>query len=383
MSRRDAQTVPLRLATLGTLLLLVAFVAGCEVGDEPTVPDKAASPPAGCQADTPKVPAPEAIAIYVGDDDDDGDDEEVDQGGVGDTLSAADATTAATTSTVFPDECNDLPRLIDSLRGGDDADDTAFKPSQPERWATLRDAAWADTPAVHPAAYGDGRRCDIDRVSAAELTPEAFREAYLEQRPVILVNATNWTTFAAMTAKRVLLYCFGDFDVTLSTANKNSYQKTETTFRHYVRALMEPQSLSASGVGTKYFFGDNRHGEWQALFSHYIQPSSYIWSKHASLSFGVGGSGSGVPFHTHGHVFAEVFHGAKRWFLQRPGPEPRFDPDESSLRWTTYVRPTFSAAEEADILDCVCRPGDLLYIPSFWHHSTLNLGDTVFMSTFV
>jgi hypothetical protein len=35
-------------------------------------------------------------------------------------------------------------------------------------------------------------------------------------------------------------------------------------------------------------------------------------TEKGSLSFGMGGDGSGVPFHRHGHVFAEVLHGHKR-----------------------------------------------------------------------
>ncbi len=46
-----------------------------------------------------------------------------------------------------------------------------------------------------------------------------------------------------------------------------------------------------------------------------------------ALSFGLGGSGSGVPFHTHGPVFAEVSHGQKVSF-SLPFPHPRtFDRD--------------------------------------------------------
>jgi hypothetical protein len=281
----------------------------------------------------------------------------------------------AESPSVLPAECNDLSALFAAMSSG------SFSALLPERWAAVSTARWEATAPVHAAAAGSGQ-CTIDRVAAADVTPERFKAEYLERRPVILTSATSWTEFAAMTQKHVMLYCFGDFSITLSTANKNSYNKYESSFRYYARTMIGPQPLDASGKGTKYFFGDNRHAEWSALFQHYRQPLQYIWS-YASLSFGVGGSGSGVPFHTHGHVFAEVLHGRKRWFLQAPGPEPRFDPDESSLRWAVNVLPSLDAKDQAAILDCVCDPGDMIYIPSFWHHATLNLGETVFMSTFV
>ena len=42
------------------------------------------------------------------------------------------------------------------------------------------------------------------------------------------------------------------------------------------------------------------------------------YNKKVAYSFGLGANGSGVPFHVHGAVFAELNHGAKRWFLYPP-----------------------------------------------------------------
>jgi hypothetical protein len=81
----------------------------------------------------------------------------------------------------------------------------------------------------------------------------------------------------------------------------------------------------------------------------------------AYLSFGAfhrnsianteGASGSGVPFHTHGAVFAEVLYGRKRWFLVEPKAKPTYNPDETSLRWLTSVQPSLSK-DHAKIFDC-------------------------------
>lgn len=327
---------------MSAALLLAALLLALTVADSVRA----------CEADDPAVEAPEEFAVE-------------------DTAEDADASGAA-----FPAECRDMPALVRALQS------QTFKPSMPVRWNRYAAMRWEATAPVVPEAEGEPGRCDIEKVHGDDVSSVDFKQRYLERKPVIIVNATDITEFQVMTSKSVILYCYADFDVTLSTANKNSYAKTEASFRFYVEAMMKPTTLDASGVGSKYFFGDNRHAEWDALFKHYRRPQQYIWS-HTSLSFGSGGSGSGVPFHTHGHVFAEVFHGRKRWFLQEPGPEPRFDPDESSLRWATVVAPTIPAEDRAKILECVCGPGELLYIPSHWHHSTLNLGESVFMSAFV
>jgi hypothetical protein len=69
------------------------------------------------------------------------------------------------------------------------------------------------------------------------------------------------------------------------------------------------------------------------LLSEYIRPPLEDSERKGSLSFGIAGSGSGVPLHRHGHVFAEVLYGRKRWFLFAPDEEPEFDPDASTLQW--------------------------------------------------
>lgn len=104
-------------------------------------------------------------------------------------------------------------------------------------------------------------------------------------------------------------------------------------------------------------------------------------------------------------------HGAKRWLLYsdtavapalserlaraaprvRDGSElPRswpvmrdgvFAPNATSASWVREELPRL--ADEEQPLQCVIRPGDLLYFPKGWWHATLNIGNTVFMSTFL
>jgi hypothetical protein len=62
---------------------------------------------------------------------------------------------------------------------------------------------------------------------------------------------------------------------------------------------MSPQHIEQTGKGTKYHFGDNKYEEFEPLFKHYKLPA-YSAGKFVSLSWGLAGSGTGVPFHTHG-----------------------------------------------------------------------------------
>lgn len=123
--------------------------------------------------------------------------------------------------------------------------------------------------------------------------------------------------------------------------------------------------------------------EWTNFTDHYQRPP-YAYDREPFFSFGLGGSGSGVPFHTHGAVFAEVLHGRKRWFVAQPGRRPMFSPDETSLRWlhAANQRGGVSVAHP-EVRECTLGPGEALYLGTQWWHSTLNIGQTVFISTFI
>ena len=175
-------------------------------------------------------------------------------------------------------------------------------------------------------------RCNIERWSGP-ITDDEFRTKFHEKKPVILVGLTDNSDFAARSTRpfllrhvgvitlnftrldlRCSLCCFPKFpdkEIVLSTANTHSYDKFTSTLRAYITDLMRPQQLNASADSTLYHFGDNKFGDWANFFERYVLPPLLESELRGALSFGLGGSGSGVPFHTHGAVFAEVLHGKK------------------------------------------------------------------------
>eukprot|EP00049_Salpingoeca_infusionum_P009892 m.168183 g.168183 ORF g.168183 m.168183 type:complete len:157 (-) comp14471_c0_seq9:74-544(-) len=154
-------------------------------------------------------------------------------------------------------------------------------------------------------------------------------------------------------------------------------------FTEYVEMMMKPRVMEDGGNTSWYYFGNNDYiTSWTNFTEHYNRvPIEY--EREPFFSFGIGGSGSGVPFHTHGAVFAEVLHGQKRWFLTHPDHKPIFNPDETSYRWLLNVLPELPYLSKQQIWDCTLSPNEVLWIDAQWWHSTLNLGDTVFISTFL
>ncbi|NXT26159.1 JMJD8 protein, partial [Syrrhaptes paradoxus] len=251
-------------------------------------------------------------------------------------------------------------------------------------------------------------RCTVERADAS-LTYSLFLQRFAFSRPVILRGVTDNSAFRALCTRDKLLAAFGARSVRLSTANTYSYRKVDVPFQEYVEHLLEPQDLARLGSGgcpppslhsqhppvltilivpilpptpdTLYFFGDNNFTEWGPLFQHYVPPPFRIPGTSPAYSFGIAGSGSGVPFHWHGPGFSEVIFGRKRWFLYPPDKTPDFHPNETTLAWLHRTYPALPPAQRP--LECTLRPGEVLYFPDRWWHATLNLDTSVFISTFL
>ena len=128
-------------------------------------------------------------------------------------------------------------------------------------------------------------------------------------RPVIFVRNSNdnYNFYSSCTRER-LLEDYGEHEIILSSANSYSYSKTRVTLRHYIENMMsKPQDLKVDGANTFYHFGDNDYESFKPLFDMYEIP----FERPGTISWGLAAGSTGVPFHTHGPVFAEVIYGRK------------------------------------------------------------------------
>lgn len=93
-----------------------------------------------------------------------------------------------------------------------------------------------------------------------------------------------------------------------------------------------------------------------------------------------------------------MIHGSKRWFIYPPGHNPpkdidnRFPPTLSAWEWfqnyyplLKYLQKPFGPVSHHDYtmdsgfkpLECIQRPGDIMFLPDLWSHMTLNIGETI------
>ena len=106
--------------------------------------------------------------------------------------------------------------------------------------------------------------------------------------------------------------------------------------------------------------------------------------KDITVSFGIGGIGSGVPFHIHGGGLSETIFGRKLWFLFPIGKNMShvWNPNRTTLFWFGNEYENYKQIND-DLFECVIQPNDVLYFPSNWYHATLNIDQTVFVSAFI
>ncbi|TKR79922.1 hypothetical protein L596_014072 [Steinernema carpocapsae] len=222
--------------------------------------------------------------------------------------------------------------------------------------------------------------CTVKRVDGRQLSGGEFLDRFAYKEPVIIYNVDN-SGFQQKCRKEEMLREWSNKPVVLNSANTYSYRRVESTFGHYVEDLLRPQDLSTLGNETLYLFGDIDQELWKPLLAAYKQPAWTLPRHEPALSFGIAGAGTGVPFHFHGPGFAEVIYGSKRWFLQPYEDRPAFNPDKSTLDWYINDYPNLEEAKKP--LECLMKPGELIYFPDKWWHATLNTETSIFISTFL
>jgi hypothetical protein len=166
--------------------------------------------------------------------------------------------------------------------------------------------------------------------------------------------------------------------VLLSSANSYSQGRRESSLGEYIEGL-RTQELDTPANASWYLFGDTRGGRWDELEQLYALPGDSA-RDDPMLSIGIGGKYSGVSFHTHGPAWGETVIGRKVWFFAPPDERPSFHPNESMLAWTErFLR----AETTSSVRVCTVPERSVIYVPSRWWHSTLNLDDyNAFVSTF-
>ena len=101
-----------------------------------------------------------------------------------------------------------------------------------------------------------------------------------------------------------------------------------------------------------------------------------------------GGPWSGNPFHMHSNGLNMVVTGRKRWYFVTPRAAmwtrrhiQEYTGENKGRPWRDFaaLQADVSAADEADqLMECVQRPGDVIYIAGGWGHLSMFIEDNTF-----
>ncbi|CAM9135173.1 unnamed protein product, partial [Ectocarpus fasciculatus] len=201
--------------------------------------------------------------------------------------------------------------------------------------------------------------------------------------PVIFVRGEDVNrALADFVAMEAILGEYGSTVVELRSSNSYSSGVYRMTMSEYIASLQTAAPGDGLANETYYLFGGNSGALWDKIDDIYVLPGCEYCAEAGAVIPGLGGRSSGVSFHFHGPGFSEVVTGAKRWFLYPPSSAsstrlaPGFHPDMSVAQWVNEVYPSLQNGERP--LECVIRPGEVLFFPDRWMHATLNVEDYVF-----
>ena len=239
--------------------------------------------------------------------------------------------------------------------------------------------------------------CDVfPRRSASEIThADQLRQL---ASPVLLDGAAlrranfTWSpeSFdAAFGSDRVTLrdsFLFSHFGSTVGTRAGWSANWTRTAdVRSFVKSWRSSAAearLERPAMVFQDYALDRLHPylslpNWLSELGRQRRPDDFRFSHWPVLS--LGGTGSGVSFHSHWEAWVMQLVGAKLWLLY----PPHLVPDEPSYSRLILAPPhdwLHAVAElppSARPLTCLQRAGELLWLPDFWMHATHNVGDSV------
>lgn len=111
----------------------------------------------------------------------------------------------------------------------------------------------------------------------------------------------------------------------------------------------------------------------EALPKHIIEHPNNSGGMNG-IHFFLGAKGSGAPFHIHADALNAAVSGLKKWFVYTPART--IYSRKTIKRWAEEDYPELKEQERP--LECIQKPGDVVYVPLDWGHAVLNMEEDTF-----
>lgn len=238
----------------------------------------------------------------------------------------------------------------------------------------------------------------VPRVHVDSISNSEFIERYEKgSRPVIITGVTEqWAGFKEWQPKR-LIKKFGNS--LFKIGESDSGRKLKVTLREYMEYMIYGRDDSPL-----YLFESSLEDHPQAkdMLKEYKPPKFFNKNLFAALEedempphrwFLIGPKRSGTEIHQDPlgtSAWNASVMGHKLWILIEPGPEINKKlvrgrhllnkgEDDEAIHYFDYIFPRLKAAEghRLNIMQCIQRPGETIFVPGTWWHAVLNLDDTI------
>jgi ribosomal protein L16 Arg81 hydroxylase len=243
----------------------------------------------------------------------------------------------------------------------------------------------------HPASL-EGLECSIERRSPQEITPSRFEAEYRHKKPLVFSSGlldgwkatSNWQ-------KEKMIGLYGNATAKMGSSAELVFSAGDDSVRPVPLAAAIERMSSDSGLlmfdnewlirQAPEILGDFEPAPHFAGFSpraHEADVTRQDGGRDTWNMISLGGSGSGLPWHTHGETWIATVYGRKAWFVYAPGDagsRQRGSPLHDASTWFAHTLPTLSEAERP--YQCVQQPGEVVYLPAGWAHLTVNLDETI------
>jgi len=246
-------------------------------------------------------------------------------------------------------------------------------------------------------------RCDFDRIDVQKtnFTVEDFERLYLHRKPVILEGAIedwkakerwtrksffeNYGAFPTQVSPGSVIVFGGGGDSSSSNMNKylmkmeKHMTSPETNTQPFLDFNFDTRFLRAMPVMYMDFKTPSYFNSFNSFESVKETTSWHMLS--------LGATRGGLPSHVHGETWLGLVYGMKRWFVYAPGTGPTlqtlresgYHRLEGSWSWFRKVYPmamdSNSSLEKP--MECIQKPGDIIYLPRNWKHTTINIGEAL------
>jgi uncharacterized protein YbcI len=292
--------------------------------------------------------------------------------------------------------------------------------------------------------------CTIDRIPASEMTKDKFQKEYFGQKPVVISNMTDHWSAHKKWNHTYFIKRFGTRLVEVDETNvfadygeSNTKKSLKKYLLHDLKNITLSRVLDLAHKSNprplKYSFHNFDDGEWDDLIEDSPTPSLFQFigtTKGHVNQLGIGGTGTGLSWHSHHDAWNSIVVGKKLWLISNPvGPTPagtglfstNDDPHccsalnwymEESKRRKKHTRTTtqtnrknnakgvltgintlhigkkwqdsvteytsnlpgesnWDYGSQDHVAQCVVHAGEAIYVPSRWAHATMNIGDTI------